>query len=149
MKYIASLSICFFLSLFCFSEDISLRYERMNEDTFQKVIVGNTLVGRTSQSHSLYMLYFTVEGECELWKKSQIYLGHWWIEKDKLGQDIVRAFWPSYHSSEADSLFSPMNPRYGTATSVRYYFDPHSRSVFLANSRMYTSAVLIPGRAFP
>lgn len=138
-----------FLSLFCSSDEISLRYQLMNKETFEKIVVGNTIIGITSQSQSLYMLYFLAQGECELWKKNQVYTGCWWIEKDRLNRDVVRAFWPSYHSSEPKSLFSPKNPRYGTATSVRYYFDPENKAVFLANNRVRTSVILVPGRAFP
>lgn len=140
---------CFLLSLPTFSDEIPIHYKLMNQDTFQKIVVGNTIVGTTRQSHSLYMLYFLSDGSCELWKQSQIYTGRWWIEKDSLGKDVVRAFWPEYNSSEPKSLFSPKNPRYGTATSLRYYFDLDTSSVFIANKMVKTSVILVPGRAFP
>lgn len=134
---------------FIFSDEIPVRYQLMNHEMFQKTVVGNTIVGITRQSHSLYMLYFLPDGSCELWKQNQIYFGSWWLEKDKCERDCVRAFWPQYTSSERESLFSIENPHYGKATTVRYYFDLQSGAIFLAGRKFQTSVILAPGCAFP
>ena len=136
------------LFLTAFSNEISVNYHLMDQDEFQNVVVGNTVVGVTRQSHSLYMLYFLPNGYCELWKQNQIYLGNWWIEKDKLGRDCVRAFWPQYTSSEPDSLFSPKNPRYGTPTALKYYFDSQRRALLVAGNTLEASVIFVPGCPF-
>jgi hypothetical protein len=134
-----------------FNQDsISVTYEIMDRDAFNKIVVGNTIVGITRQSHSLYMLYFASDGYCELWKQNQIYEGNWRIEKDEIGRDFVRAFWPQYSSPNQKSLFSPENPRFGTATSVWYYVDTtQPNTILLATKKFRVSLVLVPGRAFP
>lgn len=57
-------------------------YQRMNKEIFEEKIVGNTILGITRQSRSLYMLYFLSDGSCESWKQNQIYFGSWWIDQD-------------------------------------------------------------------
>src|SRR5690349_4269318 len=109
-----------YLPLFALDE-IPVNYQLMDRQAFENVVVGNTLVGTTHYSHSLYMIYFLPEGECHLWKQNQIYSGQWWIETNQEGNDYIRAFWPEYFSTNQKSLFSPENPRYGHATHVRYY----------------------------
>lgn len=146
---ISCVYFCFLSPLISCSDEIPIHYKLMDQATFQRIVVGNTIVGITPQSHGLYMLYFLTDGSCELWKQNQIYAGHWWIEQDTLGRDCVRAFWPQYISSSPKSLFSPQHPRYGTATSIRYYFDPNSNAIFLANKTIRAAVVLAPGRAFP
>lgn len=137
------------LSTQAFSNEIKVCYQLLDREAFQKTIVGNTIVGITRQSHSLYMLYFLPNGYCELWKQNKIYAGNWWIESDAQGRDLVRAFWPLYSSLEPQSLFSPENPHYGTATAIRYYYSPQNGAVFLAGKQRQASALLVSGCAFP
>lgn len=145
--------LLFFLTAFLvlrivlLADEISVDYQLMDRDLFEKVVVGNTIVGVTRQSHSLYMLYFLQNGYCELLKQNQIYQGSWWIEKDKLGRDVVRAFWPEYSSSEPKSLFSFENPRYGSATAIRYYMNA-AGALFLAGKTFQVPVILVPGCAF-
>lgn len=142
------LCFCLFSSFLC-SDHLIVDYQRMNKETFHEKIVGNTVVGITRQSRSLYMLYFLEDGSCELWKQNQIYSGQWWIDQDPKGEDLVHAFWPNYISSEPKSLFSPKNPSYGKPTSLRYYFNTSSSEILIAGKTFQTSALLIPGCAFP
>lgn len=146
LKLFCLFSCCIFS---CFSKELSIDYEIMDQNTFQKVVVGNTILGTTRQSHSLYMLYFLPDGYCKLWKQNEIYDGNWWIEKDELNRDFVRAFWPEYTSSESKSLFSPDNPRYGTATSLRYYLNVENGAIFLAGKNFLSPVILARGYAFP
>ena len=109
--------LCLFCSFLC-GKSLLADYQRMSRGFFCEKIVSNTIVGVTRQSRSLYMLYFREDGSCELWKQNQIYLGHWWIDQDSLGEDVVHAFWPDYISGETKSLFSPKNPAFGKPTSL-------------------------------
>lgn len=79
----------------------------------------------------------------------KIYAGSWWIEKDVLGRDFVRAHWPLYVSMEPKSLFSPKNPRYGSATSIRYYINTEYQSIIVAGQEFRAAVILVPGCAFP
>lgn len=139
------LSLCFSLS----ADEIPLVYQRMDREMFQNRVAGNTIIGITRQSRSLYMLYFAAQGECELWKQDQTYQGKWWIEQDSENRDVVRAFWPTYTSSEPSSLFSPQNPRYGNATALRYYLHAQTGAVLVAGKTFQTSVILAPGHVFP
>ena len=138
----------FFCSFLC-ADGLFEDYQRMNKEVFHEKIVGNTVVGITRQSRSLYMLYFLTDGSCELWKQNQIYAGRWWIDLDSRGEDIVHAFWPQYTSCEPKSLFSPKNPFYGKPTSLRYYFNPTTAEVCIAGRAFRTMVLLVPGCAFP
>lgn len=142
------IALCLCISFYGYSDEIDVQYELMDRNAFQEIVVGNTIVGISLNSHSLYMLYFLPDGYCELWKQNQIYEGKWWIETDALGRDFVRAFWPTYISSKPQSLFSPENPRYGNATSVRYYRNPKSGTIMLAGKNFQASALLVPGCPF-
>lgn len=149
MTYLSvSLSFLLFISGI-FADELSINYQLLDRAEFEKVVVGNTVVGITLHSHSLYMLYFLPEGICELWKQNNVYAGKWWIERDSQDRDFVRAFWPSYASSEPRSLFSPHNPNYGQATAIRYYRNTQNGSIFIAGTRFQASALLVPGCAFP
>lgn len=143
------LSLLSLFSPFLYSENTSIQvnYELVDEGTFHKLIVGNTVVGITRQSNSLYKLYFAADGVCELWKQQQIYSGSWWINKNEVGQDVVHAFWPNYQSTEPKSLFSPENPRFGNATSVLYYFSPQvPNALMIATKSFQLAAIIAPGR---
>lgn len=148
MIYLIFLAICYCSTLFATSNDVAANYQLMDQKLFEQQIVGNTLIGVTHHSHSLYMLHFLPDGACELWKQNHIYKGSWWIEKDQLDQDYVRAFWPDYSSSERNSLFSPQNPRYGNPTAVWYYLDLQSKSLLLVTRAYQTIALWVEGRAF-
>lgn len=139
----------FLTSSFLWGDHLFLDYQRINQETFNEVIVGNTIVGITRQSKSLYMLYFLPEGSCELWKQNQIYSGRWWIDQDPKGEDVVHAFWPDYISLEPKSLFSLKNPSYGKPTSLRYYFDKSSGAILIRGKTFQTSVLLAPGCIFP
>jgi hypothetical protein len=130
------------------ADEISLNYQLMDREIFEHIVVGNTIIGITRQSHSLYMLYFLPEGSCLLWKKNETFAGNWWIEQRASGDSVVRAYWPTYHSSEPASLFFPQNPNYGKATALRYYFNAATGAVILAGKSFQTSVVLAPGRQF-
>lgn len=132
-----------------FANEINIKYQLLDRNEFEKVVVGNSVVGMTRQSHSLYILWFKQDGLCELWKGNKIYPGKWWIEKDIDNRDIVRAFWPSYTSSEPKSLFSPENPRFGEATSIGYYRNSENGALLLVGKKFALSALLIPGCCFP
>lgn len=145
MKKICTFLICSFL----WGDNLLLDYQRMNQEIFNEVVVGNTIVGTTRQSKSLYMLYFLPDGSCELWKQNQIFSGRWWIDQDPKGEDVVHAFWPNYISQSPKSLFSPKNPFYGKPTSLHYYYDRSSGAVFTKGKAFQTSVLLVPGCAFP
>ena len=122
---------------------IPVNYRLMDQSTFQKVVVGQTIVGVTSNSKSLYLLYFAKDGSCDLWKQNLVYPGTWWIEKDELGRDFMRAFWPGYAKS------SNSNPK-DEATSIWYYVDPQQADTLIVATKNERSPVLlVPGRAFP
>jgi hypothetical protein len=129
-------------------EEIPVSYHLMNHNMFQTIVVGNTVVGMTRQSHSVYMLYFASDGSCDLWKQNRVYLGRWWLEKDEFNRDYVRAIWPQYSSLHPQSLFSPDNPRYGTATAIWYYVDSTHSKFLVANRKFQAQVLLVPGRAF-
>ncbi len=148
------LLLCFVYCSFAnadFNQDtIPVTYELIDRKAFGTVVVGNTVVGITRQSHSLYMVYFAPEGHCTLWKQDQVYKGTWWIEKDTRERDFVRAIWPEYTSSHAQSLFSKEHPHYGKATSVWYYTDTTvPGTLYVANKRFRAPVILVPGKAFP
>ena len=129
---------------------LKVTYKAMDKAMFQSIVVGNTIIGITRQSRSPYMLYFEEDGSCQLWKKDHIYNGTWWIEKDNLGRDCVRAMWPEYTSTEPNSLFHPQNPLYGRATSVWYYVDiEQPNAIHMASRRFRSPVLLAPGKAFP
>lgn len=132
-----------------FTDELSINYQLVDRTEFEKLVVGNTVVGITRQSSSLYMLYFLCNGTCELWKQDKTYVGTWWFELDSQGRDLVRAFWPTYTSSDPQSLFSPDNPNYGKATALRYYRDIQSGAIIIAGKKFKASVVLVPGCAFP
>ena len=140
--------ICLICSFLC-ADDHRVDYQRMNKEMFREVIVGNTILGITRQSKSLYMLHFRADGSCALWKQNQIYCGHWWIDQDQKGGDVVHAFWPGYVSSEPKSLFSPKNPAFGKPTTLRYYYNQTSGGVFVAGKAFQAPVLLAPGCAFP
>lgn len=133
---------------FLTADEISLNYQLMDRVMFERLVVGNTIIGVTRQSHSLYMLYFLPEGSCVLWKKNETFAGNWWTEQEASGDTIVRAFWPTYHSSEPASLFFPQNPNYGKATALHYYFNATTGGVIVAGKNFQTSVLLAPGRHF-
>jgi hypothetical protein len=136
--------LCLFCSFLC-AKELLVDYQRMSRETFQEKIVGNTIVGITRQSRSLYMLYFREDGSCELWKQNQIYPGSWWIDRDSEGEDVVHAIWPNYVSQEPKSLFSPKNPAYGKPTSLRYYFDPANGGVIVEGKAFQAPVLLVHG----
>lgn len=141
----------FLSSLSLYSEEtaISINYELLDNDAFHRTIVGNTVVGVTRQSKSVYMLYFAPEGICQLWKQSQIFEGSWWIDKDEKGRSVVHAFWPTYRSTQPKSLFSTENPRYGTPTSVLYYHSPQNKNaLLLVTKSAQAAATVVPGKQF-
>jgi len=132
------------------STAVSVNYQLMDAPTFQKIVVGNTILGVTRHTNSLYMLYFAPNGTCEMWKENQVYEGNWWTEKDDLGRDFVRAFWPQYISEDPQSLFSPENPHVGSATSVWYYVDSEQSNKLLIGTKTFQASVLLaPGKTFP
>jgi len=51
--------------------DLSVEYELADEDAFRSKVVGNTVVGMTRQSNSLYLLYFAADGSSELFKQNE------------------------------------------------------------------------------
>jgi hypothetical protein len=130
------------------ANEISLNYKLMDEAMFERLVVGNTIVGITRQSRSLYMLHFLPEGSCVLWKKGETFAGYWWMERNASEKTMIRAFWPNYRSSEPASLFFPQNPRYGNATALCYYYNAETGAVILAGKKFQTSVVLVPGRSF-
>ena len=146
------LQFVFMRPLISQAPDISMAvtYELINEAMFRQYIVGNTVVGITRQSNSLYMLYFVEDGTCTMWKQNKIYNGSWWVEKDKDSHDFFRAIWQQYKSNEPNSLFHPENPRFGNATSLWYYRDfqsPHGFQIATKNFR--ETVIVAPGCAFP
>lgn len=138
----------FLFSSFLSANSIFMDYQRMNKEIFEEKIVGNTIVGITRQSRSLYMLYFLSDGTCELWKQNQMYFGSWWIDQDLEGEDIVHAFWHNYISKEPKSLFFPKNPCYGKPTSLRYYYNQATGEILIGGKAFQTSVLLVPGCAF-
>lgn len=144
-----SIVLLFAISFNLFAQEISLDYKLMDQGMFENIVVGNTIIGITRQSHSPYMLYFLSEGYCELWKQNQIFMGEWWIETDETGHNFVRAFWPEYTSSEPASLFSPQNPRYGNATSLRYFINQETGAILVAGKKFLAPVILAPGHVFP
>lgn len=144
------IKLLFLVCSFClFADEISLDYQLMDREVFENVVVGNTIIGTTRQSHSPYMLRFLSDGYCELWKQNQTFSGKWWIETDATGQNFIRAIWPQYTSSEPASLFSPQNSRYGTATLLRYYINRQTGAILVAGKKIVAPVILAPGRAFP
>lgn len=130
---------------------LSVGYELLDSAAFQQKVVGNTVVGITPQSKSLYMVYFAKGGVCELWKAGQIYVGKWWIDRDANGQDavsdVVHAFWPEYQSTQPKSLFHPENQRFGNATSVWYYASiDQPNALMLLTKSAQGVALIVPGR---
>ena len=116
---------------------IPVNFQLMDHNSFQKIVVGNSIAGVTSNSKSLYLLYFAKNGLCEMWKGGKVYTGSWWEEKDELGRDFFRAYWPEY-SSKTD------------ATSYWYYVDSKQPDTLIVATKTTRSPVLvIPGRAFP
>lgn len=148
LKIFPLLIFLVFFSFLC-ADNVSMDYQRMNKATFHEKIVGNTVIGITRQSRSLYMLHFLADGSCKLWKQNQIYSGKWWIDQDSKGEDLVHAFWPSYTSQESKSLFCPTNPSYGKPTSLRYYFNPTNGELLIAGKTFQTSVLLLSGCIFP
>lgn len=136
-----------FLSLSLFGNEMHFDYQAMNKEMFENKVVGHTIVGITRQSHSLYMLYFTPEGTCELWKGGFIYAGECWIDNES-DQFFVHAFWPQYVSSEPNSLFCLQNALYGKPTSLRYYVHVQTGALLVAGKKFVAPVILAPGRAF-
>ena len=134
------------LSIRLTADEISLEYQLMDKEMFEQIVVGNTVIGVTRQSHSLYMLHFQPEGSCELWKQDRLYSGEWWMEQDHEGRTIVRAFWPEYRSSEPASLFSPDNPSYGKPTALRYYFNRETTAILIAGKKFIAPVTLASGK---
>jgi hypothetical protein len=131
------------------NHSISVEYELLDDTAFHRTIVGNTVVGMTRQSKSLYMLYFAPDGICELWKQACVFKGHWWISKDNQDRDVVHAFWPEYRSVEPKSLFFPLNPSYGKPTSVLYYHSHlNQNALLLVTKSAQVAAMIVPGRQF-
>ncbi len=129
---------------------IPVNFQLMDHSTFQKIVVGNTIVGVTSNSKSLYLLYFAKDGVCEMWKGDKVYPGSWWAEKDELGRDFFRAYWPEYSSGHKDSKFSSPNTGKSDATSAWYYVDSKQSDTLIVATKTYRTPVLVlPGRAFP
>ena len=53
----------------------------------KKLVSGNTMIGTTSRSHSLYLLYFLPNGHLYFEKYShpkEIHIGRWWIKKNMI-----------------------------------------------------------------
>lgn len=130
-------------------DTIPVNYQLMDRKTFERLVVGNTVVGVTSNSKSLYLLYFAKDGVSEMWKQDKVYAGTWWIEKDELGRDFMRAIWPEYSSSQKQSKFSSSSQS-GDATAAWYYVDPKQADTLLVATETYrTPVLLLPGRSFP
>lgn len=117
-------------------DDIPVNYRLMDESTFQKLVSGNSIVGVTGTSKSLYILHFGKDGTCDMWKKNKVYAGSWWTEKDELGRDFVRAIWPDYSNADPSAAW--------------YYVDSKQADTLLVATKTDRSPVLVvPGRAFP
>lgn len=145
VKAITLFLLC--LPLYLKGSELSVEYELLDETAFRSKIVGNTVVGLTRQSNSLYQLYFALDGTCELLKQNAFYAGSWWIDKDDAGRDVVHAFWPDYQSLEAKSLFNPQNPRYGSPTSILYYMaKAPATGLLLVTKSAQAAAILLPGK---
>lgn len=150
MKILTVLLTLLLFNINTFADELLINYQLLDRIEFEKTVVGNTVVGITRPSSSLYMLHFLPDGICRLWKRNKIYEGTWWFETDSQSRDMVRAYWPNYISSDPQSLFSPKNPKFGTATAVRYYRDPqNSTSILISGKTFACTALLIPGCAFP
>lgn len=122
---------------------IPVHYQLMDQGMFEQFVVNNTIAGVTSNSHSLYLLYFAKDGTCELWKKNITYPGTWWVEKDEQGRDFMRAFWPEYSSS-----YDPSSSQ--EATSAWYYVDvTQPDTLLLATKTSRETLLLLPGKTFP
>lgn len=129
---------------------IPVNYRLMDQSTFKKLVVGNTIAGVTSRSKSLYLLYFAANGSCEMWKQNQVYPGNWWAEKDELGRDYMRAFWPGYSSSQKPAAPASAGQNNSDATSIWYYVDSkQSDTLLVATIDERSPVLLLPGRAFP
>lgn len=135
------LIIFLFIMIFAFdsegvinSDRMSINYQIMSADIFHQMVAGNTVIGKTPNTSSLYMLYFGLDGECRLWKQKKIFEGNWWIEQDELGRDFVRAYWPEHYRS---------------ATRVWYYYCPEQPEMMLLRTKTLQEPVLLmPGCPF-
>lgn len=61
---------------------------------FERTFVGNSIVGVTANTESLYEIYFNPNGDCIFRKgnnKLQTYTGKCWSN-----EDIIYSYWPSY-----------------------------------------------------
>lgn len=117
---------------------ISVNYKLMDQSAFKKIIAGRTIAGVSSNSKSLYLLYFAPDGTCEMWKQNHIYTGTWWAEQDDEGKDFFRAFWPDYAHKQPEP------------TSAWYYFDSQqSDTLFVTTKTERYPVLLLPGKAFP
>lgn len=144
MKILNVLVLFLLFNSIIFADEFSINYQLIDRTEFEKLIVGNTVVGITRQSSSLYMLYFLSNGSCELWKQDKIYAGKWWFESDSEGRDLVRAFWPKYTSADPQSFFSPNNPHFGKATAVRYYRNMQNGALYIAGKKFANAVILVP-----
>jgi hypothetical protein len=123
----------------------------MNKTIFNKLIVGNTVIGITRFSKSPYMLYFSEDGQCDMWKEDRIYEGKWWYNEEK---QTVHARWPNYVSKMIESQFYPNNPLNKEPTSVVYYYDPDTTfETFAYISKpgvfLYSPVRISKGKRFP
>jgi hypothetical protein len=73
----------------------------LSEKELQSVVSGNSMIGVTSHSHSLYELYFEPDGTLYFRKSSdnqQVYVGKWWITGN-----IIHSQWPSYDKNPTEN----------------------------------------------
>ena len=66
----------------------------LSEQKLKKLVVGNTLIGLTCHSKSIYVLYFYPDGRLYFQKNvnpKQTYVGKWWVKGDRIYSN-----WPTY-----------------------------------------------------
>ncbi|GAB4187389.1 MAG: hypothetical protein Tsb0015_06030 [Simkaniaceae bacterium] len=80
---------------------ISLR-KSLTGDELKKLVSGNSMIGHTCRTGSLYELYFDPNGEVHFRKSGsnkEYHIGKWWVE-----DDAIFSQWKSYHRPNKNHL---------------------------------------------
>ncbi len=74
---------------------ISMNEKPLTGEQIKKLVSGNSMVGVTHHSKSLYELYFDPNGEVIFRKgndNKQVHKGKWWVK-----DDMIFSTWPTYN----------------------------------------------------
>lgn len=81
--------------------------EPLKHEELIKLVSGNSIIGSTDHSHSIYELYFDPSGPLYFRKNrsnKEVYVGKWWVKEGD-----IYSHWPTYKKTTNQLRFYPID----------------------------------------